>query len=97
MSERRLSPLFEEAQPVAEMLRLLGYEPEKDNPRIRFKSGLFADIELILVGGAITTQDRYEAFTDSLAHLCDDGRVMRYGEQIGTKDDIEFLPAAVQP
>ena len=48
--------------------------------------------DLILTrGGAITTEEDYEAFRESYAHLVDDGRVMRYGRQIGTAGDIEII------
>ena len=52
--------------------------------------------ELIIVGtineGAIATHKRLDAFRDSLAHLMEDGRIMRYHVQIGTRADIEVLP-----
>ena len=41
--------------------------------------------------GAIATPDQFNNFEDSTAHLCPDGRVMRYGMKIGTIDDVEFL------
>jgi len=51
--------------------------------------------DLILLGsleeGAITTQYRLEEFIDSLAHLCSDGIIRRYGKEIGKKEDIEII------
>jgi hypothetical protein len=41
-------------------------------------------------GGAIAKQEDYENCRPSYAHLMRDGRVMRYGEQIGTKEDVSF-------
>ena len=38
---------------------------------------------LIMVIGAITTPERFAEFSVSLAHLTEDGRIMRYGKQIG--------------
>ena len=47
--------------------------------------------EYILVGGAITTPERYAAFECSVAHLFEDGRIMQFKEQVGTEEDIEYL------
>lgn len=60
------------------------------NPELRKKFGMEAD-DLVLIGRAITTVKRYTEFTDSLALLCEDGAIMRYGEQIGTRADIDIL------
>ena len=57
----------------------------------------FANQEFILVGGdlarggAITTPEDYAAFQPSFAHLFEDGTIMRYHQQIGTREDIEVL------
>lgn len=40
--------------------------------------------------GAIATKKQYVGGEASYAHLGEDGTVMRYGEKIGTVDDIEF-------
>ena len=45
-------------------------------------------------GGAITTQESFSNGECSFAHLVEDGRVMRFGTQIGSKEDIEFLGEA---
>jgi len=58
-----------------EMKNYFGYETEK----------------MILVGGAITTEERLIRFTESLAYLMDNGDIMRFGKKIGTIDDIEIL------
>ena len=63
---------------------------------LRIKS-LYGDTEFILVGdrnvpeGAIATQEQYENFEPSTAYLTHDGRIMQFNEQIGTKDDIEWI------
>lgn len=54
--------------------------------RIRFQGE-----EYILVGGAITTPERYRSGTVSFAHLYPNGKILRYGVRIGVKDDIEYL------
>jgi hypothetical protein len=41
--------------------------------------------------GAIAITEQYENFEDSFAHLYKDGKVMQYGNEIGTIKDIEFL------
>lgn len=56
----------------------------------------FLGRDLLLIGdrntgGAISTQEQYENFEISFAHLMADGRIMRFGEEIGTRDDITFL------
>lgn len=56
--------------------------------RIKFKENIF-----VLIGwedGPIAFDEDYEHGRPSYAHLFTDGRVMRYGQQIGTRDDIEF-------
>lgn len=42
-------------------------------------------------GGAISTPEQYANFEPSYAHLNADSRVMRYGRQIGTRDEIQIL------
>lgn len=51
----------------------------------------YEGLELIMVGGAITTKERFESFTDSLCHLFDDGVIRRYSREIGSFADIEVL------
>ena len=48
--------------------------------------------DLILIGGAVTTKDRYDNdyWADSLAHVSEDGTIKRYLQVIGTVDDIEL-------
>jgi len=45
---------------------------------------------LLINEGAIATEEQYRNGEDSFAHLYPDGRIWRYGEVIGTKDEIEF-------
>lgn len=42
--------------------------------------------------GPIATDEQFENGECSFAHLLPDGRIMRYGEQIGTRDDLQFAP-----
>ena len=79
------------------IVELFGME-ERDLPRVIVKNdnlrkelpGNEAE-RLILVDGAITTWERFGEFRDSVCHLADDGRILRYGNVIGTKDDIEIV------
>lgn len=57
--------------------------------RITFKGE-----EFLLVGGndgAIATQEQYENGLAAFAYLLPDGRVLRFGQEIGTEADIRFL------
>lgn len=52
--------------------------------------------EFLLIGSfnsgwAIATQEQFDNFEDSYAHLLPDGRIMRYGKQIGSKEDIVVI------
>lgn len=47
--------------------------------------------KLIMVSGAITTQERFAKFDISLCHLCENGIIMRKGRKIGTVANIEVL------
>ncbi len=38
--------------------------------------------------GAIATPFQYENFETSFAHMYPDGRVVQFGQQIGTRDDV---------
>lgn len=64
--------------------------------KIRFQGS-----EFYLIGeteGAIATKEQYEGGLCSFAHLTPNGEVMRFGTQIGTRNDIEFLgDAELQP
>jgi hypothetical protein len=51
----------------------------------------YEGLEFIMIGGAITTKARLILFSDGVAHLFDDGTIKRYGQKIGTFDDIEVL------
>ena len=41
--------------------------------------------------GAIALEDDYLNFRQSYAHLMKDGSVMRHGEEIGRREDVQFL------
>lgn len=51
--------------------------------------------EYILVGskteGAIATREQFENFLPGYAHLMENGDIMRFGNVIGTVDDITYL------
>jgi len=57
----------------------------------------FQDNEYLLIGddietgGAIATQEEWDNFAENYAHLFRDGRILRYGAEIGTREDIEVL------
>lgn len=79
------------------MAELIGMH-ERDLPRVVVKSDNLRkelpghEVErLILVGGAITTWERFGKLRDSVCHLREDGLIFRYGNVIGTKDDIEIV------
>lgn len=59
--------------------------------RIKFQGQEFLLIGDKETGGAIATQEAYENFDPSFAHLFPDGRILRHKSQIGTLKDIEFL------
>ena len=42
-------------------------------------------------GNPIATREQVEEFKTGVAHLYSDGRVKRYGQVIGSRDDIEIL------
>ena len=50
----------------------------------------FQGREYLMVGDAITTEERFKSATMSYAHLFKNGDIKRYGKIIGKKDDIEF-------
>jgi hypothetical protein len=60
---------------------------------------LFGEIFVLIgdldSGGPIATVDAYQNFDVSYAHLYPNGAIMRYGKQIGTRDDIELLPTSI--
>lgn len=47
-------------------------------------------------GGPIATKEAYEKFECSYAYLMPDGKIMRFHEQIGSRDDIEVLKEKVE-
>lgn len=75
---------------ITELRKALGYDTTKT--WIRFQGE-----EYLFVGnpertrGAIATEEQYENFQDSYAHLCADGKIYRYRGVIGLIDDIEWL------
>ena len=68
-------------------------------PRVKLKPTapaalreLFLGVEdaIISVDGALATIEQYESFELNPCHLMPDGRIMRFGVQIATVDDIEI-------
>jgi hypothetical protein len=60
------------------------------------KKIIFNDEEYVLIatffpGSPIAKEDDFRHGRPSFAHLQDDGRILRYREQIGTIDDIEII------
>jgi len=47
--------------------------------------------DLIMIGGAITTQELFDNLITGICHLFEDGRILRYGCEIGTINDIQLL------
>ena len=89
------------AGPLGEMCSLLSGMVQDDDgsdlPKVRIINEKLKELfgseadSLVLVGGAIATVERFNNFQDSIAHLMDDGRIMRYREQIGCREDIEIV------
>ena len=72
-------------------------------PSVKLKTdvlrALFPDDDCILVGGAMTTPYLFSHFIDSLCHYFPEhNEIMRYGQLIGTGDDIEIeeLPEDIE-
>ena len=70
------------APSIEEVLSCKGY------PKVNFKDNRLSDVEMILVGGAITTWERFDRFADSIAHLHKDGNISQYGRPFGTFEDL---------
>ncbi len=70
-----------------EVIEPLGLRPDlSKTKRIR----LFGK-DYLLIKGAIATQEAYENFEMSFAHLFPDGNIKRLNQIIGTEKDIEYL------
>lgn len=63
----------------------------KENVSIRLNLLGYGGWALILVGGAITTMERFDNFDVSLAYLYEDGRIKCFGRVIGSVRDIEVM------
>ena len=72
---------------VQELLRL-SYDREV---KIYLHLPEYEGKKFIMIGGAITTRERFILFSEGIAHLFDDGTIKRYGVKIGTFDDIEVF------
>ena len=59
---------------------------------IRFQNKDFVFTgEVLEAGGAITTLDDYENGRRSYAYLCESGKIKRFNQVIGSRDDIEIV------
>jgi hypothetical protein len=60
---------------------------------------LFGEIYLLIgdldSGGPISTKEQYENFECSYAYLKSDGNIYRFGQVIGTKDDINISNTSI--
>ena len=61
------------------------------HPKVRFQGNEYLLIGDLESGGPIATQGAYENGEVSYAHLGCDGVIRRYCQEIGTKDDLEFI------
>lgn len=60
--------------------------------KIRFQGQKYVFVgDSLEKGGAIAAQEDYETGRTSYAHLYPSGEVNRFGEQIGTVEDIEVV------
>jgi len=59
--------------------------------RIRWEEEEYFLLGTIETGGAICTLRQFDTFKLGPAHLFEDGKIMSYGKQVGTKEDIEVL------
>lgn len=64
---------------------------DEQNVEIYLHLPEYEGMNLIMVGGAITTQERFDNFTESLCHLFEDGIIRRYRREISSFADIEVL------
>jgi hypothetical protein len=63
-----------------------------DEPmKIKFQGREFLLIGNLEEGGAIATQEQFDNFEVSYAHLLPNGTIARFGNKIGTREDIEVL------
>ena len=91
MKRARHNPLIQAIDQLADAFGWPGQKVECDHLQVRFRGEqycLFGDLKS---GGAIAKHEQFEAWTDSFAHLFPDGSIMRYQEQIGTREDLEIL------
>lgn len=65
---------------------------------IKGHPGVHVFMEMGDGSGPLTTKEDYEAFKPGYAHVFSDGTIRRYGEMIGTKDDlVEVVDAEAKP
>jgi hypothetical protein len=79
-----------------DLATFLKIEAGDENPRVRIVGELGTDFGfekdlLILVGGALTTPERFACFHESLAHICLDGKIKRFNRVIGDVSNLELV------
>lgn len=60
-------------------------------PRVKFQGKTYLFIGSWPISGAIATEDQFLSFTDSFAHLYEDGAIRRYNKVIGHQEDLELV------
>lgn len=59
--------------------------------KVRFKDMDYVLIGSLDKGGAIALESDYQNFSPSFAHLMPDGKILRYQQWIGNREDLEVL------
>lgn len=79
---------------------IIGNKELQDTIKVRFKGEEYWLLAGEISGRALAYMKHIDedknikpehVFSDSFAHLIDDGRIMRYGKQIGTQEDLEII------
>ena len=63
----------------------------KTDPIIKFNNQEYILLGTLEEGGAIATREQWENGLCSFAHLFEDGKIMRFGEEIGSREDIQVI------
>lgn len=59
--------------------------------KVTFQGNEYLLIGNLKEGGSLATEEQYENFELPFAHLMPDGRILRFGVQIGTKEDLKEI------
>lgn len=65
--------------------------PTRTDIRVKFRGKLYLLIGDMKKGGAIATDDQYENFDTSFAHLMENGEILRFGVVIGKRSDLKVV------